>query len=90
MELPHLPRNKGWQRRLKRDGQHPYVGTVGTLGVVLWPMELKVEKIFLMHLWYAHMLPCWQETEVKSSGLGGHQQHYYLALIQLQELRGAD
>lgn len=29
---------------LKRDGQHPYVGTIGTIGYVLLLEKLKVEK----------------------------------------------
>lgn len=44
MELPHLPRNKVWQGGVKRDGQHPHVGTIGTTGDVLLLGELKVEK----------------------------------------------
>lgn len=31
---------------LKRDGQHPCVGTIGTTGYVLLLEELKVEKNF--------------------------------------------
>lgn len=43
VELPHLPRIKVWQWGLKRDGQHPYVGTIGN---VLLLGGLKVEKNF--------------------------------------------
>lgn len=43
VELPHLPRIKVWQKGLKGDGQHPYVGTIDD---VLLLGVLKVEKKF--------------------------------------------
>lgn len=40
---------------LKRDGQHPCVGTIGTIGYVLLLEKLKVEKKFSLCMCAVHI-----------------------------------
>lgn len=56
MELPHLPRIKVWQRGLKRDGQHPYVGTIGTIRDVPLAGGIESGKKISLCMCGVHML----------------------------------